>query len=184
MGATTFQTKSTGKTIKEAYNSARENAEEEYGHQEGYNGTISTTTGYRDVTEEFNKSKYDDVYKYINSRFDHLNKRDCEAICLSKPVGNTNKVKSQVVHNVEKGTKKWILKYAVIVDSIPISKHMTKSEAIIAARLYIEKNNDKNVAIHMVKNLEKGSTLVATVIYKKGKNEKDGTWIFFGWAAE
>ena len=51
MGATQFKTRSTGKTVEEAYRRACEIAEDEYGHQDGYNGTISTTDGFRDETE-------------------------------------------------------------------------------------------------------------------------------------
>ena len=51
MGATQFKERSIGKTASEAYRTACSQAEEEYGHQEGYNGTISTTSGFRDETE-------------------------------------------------------------------------------------------------------------------------------------
>jgi len=53
MGACQFKTRSSGKTPQEAYNRACEIAEDEYGHQDGYNGTISTTAGFRDETEAY-----------------------------------------------------------------------------------------------------------------------------------
>ena len=79
MGACQFKVRSTGKTAEEAYNRACEEAELEYGSQDGYNGTISTTHGFRDETEAYNKSKFNDVSVYIRDRFDShtMNKRDC-----------------------------------------------------------------------------------------------------------
>lgn len=46
MGAIGFETTATGKSAKEAYKSAVDDALYEFGH-DGYNGTISTTNGYR-----------------------------------------------------------------------------------------------------------------------------------------
>jgi hypothetical protein len=36
----------------------------------------------------------------------------------------------------------------------------------------------------MKKYLEKGDNLVAKITYKKATNERDGEWVFFGYAAE
>jgi hypothetical protein len=36
----------------------------------------------------------------------------------------------------------------------------------------------------MEKVLDKGSNRVAIIKYKKATTERDGEWIFFGWAAE
>lgn len=47
MGACSFSTTATGRTPEEAYRNAREDALAEYGHQQGYSGTISTTNGFR-----------------------------------------------------------------------------------------------------------------------------------------
>lgn len=46
MGATNFGTIAFGKTAMEAYKNACSEAVSYYGHQEGYNGTISTTNGF------------------------------------------------------------------------------------------------------------------------------------------
>ncbi len=50
MGAQEFSTIGFGGCANSAYNSACYDANEECGHQEGYNGTISTTFGYKVVT--------------------------------------------------------------------------------------------------------------------------------------
>ena len=44
MGACSFSTYATGKTVEQAYQNAVEQAQFEYGH-DSYNGTISTTSG-------------------------------------------------------------------------------------------------------------------------------------------
>jgi hypothetical protein len=46
MGACDFMVTITGKDAADAYRKACQDAEAEYGHQDGYNGTISTTSGF------------------------------------------------------------------------------------------------------------------------------------------
>ena len=185
MGACQFKGRYGGRTAEEAYNRACEEAELEYGSQDGYNGTISTTHGFRDETEAYNKSKFNDVSTYIRDRFDShtMNKRDCSAICVVKPVGNKNKTKSQVEHIVTPGTKKWVLKYVVKHNDHVIGAWPTKGDAVKDARRYTERNQ-VTTTISMEKFLEKGDNLVAKIIYKKATNERDGEWVFFGYAAE
>ena len=186
MGACQFKTRYGGKTAQEAYNKACLEAEYEYGTQDGYNGTISTTDGFRDETEAYKKSKFGDVSAYIRNRFDShtMNKRDCSAICVRQPVGNTNKIKSQVEHIVTPGTKKWILKYFVYAkyDTF-IGAYLTKGEAVTKARAHTEKTQEPTY-ITMEKVLDKANKTVAKITYKKSTNERDGEWIFFGYAAE
>jgi hypothetical protein len=184
MGACQFKVTSYGKTVEEAYRKACEIAEDEYGHQEGYNGTISTTHSFRDETETYSKSKFDDVYAYIRNRFDTMNKYDCSAICVCKPVGNKNKTKSQVEHVVTPGTKKWVLQYTVeTYDGNFLSAHLTKGDAVKIARYHTEKTQQAT-KIKMRKVIEKGDPLVAKITYKKSPTERNGEWVFFGYAAE
>jgi len=186
MGATQFKERGTGKTAQEVYRKLCEIAEEEYGHQEGYNGTISTTHSFRDETEAYNKSKFKDVSAYIYNRFDShsMGKRDCSVICVRQPVGNKNKTKSQVEHIVTPGTKKWILKYFVYSgrDTF-IGAYLTKGEAVTKARAHTEKTQESTY-ITMEKILDKANKTVAKITYKKSTTERDGEWVFFGYAAE
>ena len=184
MGACQFKVRYSGKTADEAYRKACDDAEEEYGHQEGYNGTISTTPGFRDETEAYGKSKFDDVSAYIRNRFENMNKYDCSAICVCQPVSNKNKTKSQVEHIVTPGTKKWVLKYVVYnYHGNKLESFETKGGAVEFARMRVEKTQEV-ITIKMEKVLEKGSPNVAIVTYKKSPTERDGEWIFFGYAAE
>ena len=185
MGACQFEVTSYGKTIEEAYKKACERAEDEYGHQDGYNGTISTTHSFRDETEAYGKSKFDDTYAYIRNRFDSMNKYDCSAICVCKPVVNKNKTKSQVTNLVTKGTKKWVLKYTVGLqrDDTPLGSYDTKGEAVKKARKYTEQTGE-TTDVYMEKILEKITPVVARITYKKATNERNGEWVFFGYAAE
>jgi hypothetical protein len=184
MGASWFQQVGYGKTLDDAYKSACEEAEVEYGHQEGYNGTISTTHGVRDITEEYKRSKLD-LEQFVRSKVEILNKRDCCSICLQEPVGNKNKTKSQVEHIFTPGTKKWILKYEVINDwgGKFIGSYLTKGDAVKKAREYTEKHQ-VTTKITMKKELDKSSPTVAMIKYKKSPTERPGKWMFFGWAAE
>ncbi len=184
MGACQFKERSTGKTAEEAYKRICEIAEEEYGHQDGYNGTISTTHGFRDETEMYGKSKFNDVSAYIRNRFESMNKRDCSAICVRQPVANKNKTKSQVEHIVTSGTKKWVLRYVIHNGrGQKIADYITKGHVVNNARKYTERTQI-STCITMEKQLEQCSSRVANITYKKAINERDGEWIFFGYAAE
>jgi hypothetical protein len=187
MGACQFKVRSSGKTSEQAYDRACEEAELENGTQDGYNGTISTTHGFIDETEAYNKSKFNDVSAYIRDRFDShtMSKRDCSAICVVKPVVNKNKTKSQVEHVVTPGTKQWVLKYEVEnhFEYRVIASCMTKGDAVKAARAYTEKTQHSTKII-MRKVLVKSNPVVANITYKKATNERDGEWVFFGYAAE
>lgn len=183
MGASWFQQTGYGKTLKNAYDNACEEAEVEYGHQEGYNGTISTTHGVKDVTDKYKNSKMS-LENYMHSQKEVLNKRDCCAICLQEPVGNKNKTKSQVEHLVTPGTKKWVLKYVVYDDALRmITSCDTKGEAVKKGREYTEKHQSSTY-ICMEKTLDKGNKKVAIIKYKRSTTEKPGKWVLFGWAAE
>jgi hypothetical protein len=89
-----------------------------------------------------------------------------------------------VEHIVTPGTKKWILKYCVYENStLLISSHLTKGDAVKSARAYTEKRQIPTF-IAMEKVLEKGGSMVAKITYKKSPTERNGEWIFFGYAAE
>lgn len=183
MGASFFRTRNSGKSLSDAYTNAVEYAEEEYG-RDPYNGTISTTHGVQDVTAYY-KASGKSLDEYIDSWVEKGAKRDCFAICLEEPKTNTNKIKTQVEHVVTPGTKKWVLKYVVYAGwhNEMIGKFNTKGDAVKKAREHTEKTQ-VDTKVCMEKVLEKGTTTVAKISYKKSTSEKDGRWVFFGWAAE
>jgi hypothetical protein len=181
MGATQFQNRGRGKSVKDVFKKLQEMAEREYG-DDPYNGTISTVPGVRDLTDEWKKSKKD-LDSFIEKKLDEGRKYDCFAICTHQPVTNKNKVKTQVEHIVTPGTKKWVLKYVVYDYDNQLGAYSTKTAAVIAARHHTEKTQ-KRTTISMEKKLEKGNAEVAKITYKTSSEEKDGQWIFFGWAAE
>ena len=181
MGASEFIIKGYGKNAKDAYSDLIEDSVERYG-DDPYNGTISTTTGFQDVTDVFQKSKKD-VNAFIDSEIEKLSKRKCLAVCIKKPVENTNKIKTQVDHVVEKGTRKWVTKYVVYDDDRIIHMYDMKADAVKKAREFTEKTKTSTI-IRLEKHLEKSSSVVARVTYKKSEKEADGTWVFFGLAAE
>jgi len=183
MGSQSFYTASRGKSAQEAYNRAVDEAESEYGHQQGYSGAINATPGFRDVTETF-KASNKSQSEFIRERLDTLTKHQgAECICIEKPVENKNKTKTQVEHVVEKGTKKWVLKYVAQSDyKGRLGAFNTKGDAVKAARKYTEESGNSSY-VEMQKVLEKGNTVTAKITYKKSSNEKEGKWIFYGWAS-
>lgn len=184
MGSQSFQTYSRGKSASDAYKSAVERAKDEHGHQQGYSGDINSSPGFRDVTSIY-KSSGKSLHTYIEERLNILTKyQGAECICVEEPKGNDNKIKTQVEHIVEKGTKKWILSYCVYEawgDTV-IGSFAKKGEAVEKAREYSEKTQSV-VHVKMLKKLEKGNPITAKITYKKSTNEKDGKWIFYGWAS-
>lgn len=182
MGASFFRTTYRGKSLSDAYKSAVQDAEEEYGH-DSYNGTISTTDGVTDLTSSY-KSSGKSLNDYIDLWVEKGRKRQCLAICIEQPKENTNKTKTQVEHFVEKGTKKWVLKYVVNNHhGNTLGSFDTKGEAVDFARKRTEKTHE-TTTVDMQKVLEKANNRVAKITYKRSSNEKDGKWVFFGWAAE
>jgi hypothetical protein len=181
MGACQFENSGRGKSAKDVFTKLQDAAEREYG-DDSYNGTISTVSGFRDLTNEWKTSKKD-LNRFIRERLDDANKYDCFAICTHPPVVNNNKIKSQVEHIVTPGTKKWMLKYVVYDYDNQLGSYDTKGDAVKAARAHTEKTF-KRTTISMEKKLEKGNAQVATINYKSSSEEKDGQWIFFGYAAE
>jgi len=184
MGSSWFQTQSKGKTVQQAYNKAVDRADDEYGHQEGYSGQINSTSGCRDVTKEFIASKKS-IEQYMNEAADRLTKHQgAQAICIQEPIENKNKTKSQVEHIVTPGTKKWVLTYIVYGGESRIASAVTKGDAVKRARAYSEKNQC-TTTIKMERCLNNAShALVAKVTYKPSTTERDGRWVFFGWASE
>jgi DNA-binding FrmR family transcriptional regulator len=182
MGANWFQTQSKGKNVQDAYNNAVDHANDVHGHQEGYSGEINSSAGCRDVTKEFKASKKS-IAQFMDDSMDKLTKHQgAQAICIQEPVENKNKTKSQVEHIVTPGTKKWVLKYVVSGYDGEISSHDTKGAAVATARAYTEKYLSSTV-IHMEKRIEKSNAIVAKVKYKPSTTEREGRWVFFGWAS-
>lgn len=183
MGAIFFQSSYRGKSLKEAYTNAVQDAESEFGH-DPYNGTISTTHMLVDKTKEY-KSGTKNLQQFIEMYIDKGEKRQCFAICIEEPKVNTNKIKTHVEHIITPGTKKWVLKYMVYAgyEEKFVGVFDNKGDAVKAAREYTEKTQI-TTSVQMEKVLAAGTRNVAKITYKKSTTEKDGKWIFFGWAAE
>jgi len=183
MGACSFENYGRGKSAQDVFTKLQDAALREYG-DDCYNGTISTVPGFRDITNEWKNSKKD-LDRFISAKLDDANKYDCFCICTNPPVENKNKTKTQVEHVVTKGTKKWVLKYVVYDDynDRQLGAYNTKGDAVKAARAHTEKTQYRT-SISIEKKLEKGNTTVAKITYKKSDKERDGQYVFFGYAAE
>ena len=181
MGACSFENYGRGRSARAAFTKLQEAAQREYG-DDCYNGTISTVHGFIDLTSEWKNSKKS-LDSFISDRLDNANKYDCFCICTHPPVENKNKTKSQVEHIVTKGTKKWVTRYIVFDYDRNIGSYNTKGAAVKVARAHTEKYLSPTT-VSLVKYLEKGNAQVAKITYKKSTTERDGQWVFFGYAAE
>jgi hypothetical protein len=181
MGATTFYNKVTAPSMKEGYNLLIEQAIDECGN-DPYNGTISTTFTFTDATNKY-KASGKDLNQFIDDAYDYLGKRDCWAICVKEPKGNSNKIKSQVELNPQIGKRVWETRYEVRTSERLVASHILQGEAIKMARDYTERTKI-NTTVNITKHLVEGNTQVAKIEYKKSKDECDGDYVFFGYAAE
>ena len=182
MGAQAFITRERGMSANEAYTNAVQKAELEEG-RDPYNGTISTTSSFKDVTADFRKSKKE-RRQFIDDMLYNAGKRDCYVIEEQAPVKNNNKIKSIVDHTVVKGTSKWELKYNVYTgwEDRQLKSFKTKTDAVKYAREYTEKTQHTTF-VRMEKILINQNANVACIKYKKSTTEQEGQYVFFGMAA-
>jgi hypothetical protein len=182
MGADAFITRQRGMNASEAYTHAVEAAESEFG-RDAYNGTISTTSSFKDVTVTFHRSNKE-RRQFIDDMLEKAGKRDCYVIEEQAPVKNNNKIKSIVEHTVVKGTSKWELRYNVYTgwEDRQLKSFKTKTDAVKYAREYTE-NKQTTTFVRMEKVLTNQDANVACIKYKSSTQEREGTYIFFGMAA-
>lgn len=181
MGATDFRTTRRGWNMTEAYKRAVEDAVYENGN-DSYNGTISTTNGVIDKTSMFKSSKLS-IDEFINKHIESCQKwGSAWGVCIEEPIQNKSKIKSKVTNIVSKGTKKWELVYDVIIRGDSVKSFSSKTDAVKYGRDWVEKNKGR-VSIEMRKKLVNGNTRVADIEYKSDGKEKEGRYVFFGFAA-
>lgn len=182
MGAQDFIIRQRAMSADEAYTLAVETAITENGNDQ-YNGTISTTSSFQDLTSEFRRSKKDGR-KFVDEILQSAGKRYCFAIEEEPPIKNNNKIKSFVEHNVVKGTSKWELRYNVYTgwEDRQLRSFKTKAEAVKYARAHTEKTKNTTF-VRMEKFLINQDPNVACIKYKQSSQEKDGVYILFGVAA-
>lgn len=185
MGASLITTTSRGASMKEAYRNAVEDAVYEHGN-DSYNGTISTTSGFRDVTKEYRKSG-----KSLSEYRDWVYEEDVVqkwgnalGICTTEPVVNNNKIKTQVATTPQKGNRVWKTVYEVqLFDGSVIGSSEFQIDAINIGRKYTEEYKVKTY-VHITKKLTNSSTLVSEISYKKADKEAPGSYYFIALAAE
>jgi len=185
MGGQQFTITERGASMQEAYNTAVEEAEREHG-TDPYNGTISTTTGVQDKTRDFKKKK-GDAWDYRDDNIDDANKHEpVWGVCISEPVGNPNKIQTQVEVVRKKGAQKWELKYQVSTRGYHNRELVytgdSQGDAIAKARAYSQKHMC-DTFVEMVRVLSSGSNRVANISYKPSPKQKLGEYLFFGTAS-
>ena len=183
MGAQDFIIRQRAMNPNEAYKNAVEEAIAE-GGTDLYNGTISTTVGFKDITDEFRRSKKT-RQQFVDEMLEKIGKRECRIIEEQAPVKNDNKIKSVVEHTVVKGTSKWELRYNVYVgahDERQLKSFNTKGDAVKFAREHTEKTKNTTF-VRMEKILTNQDANVACIKYKSSSQEKEGVYVLFGVAA-
>jgi hypothetical protein len=186
MGACSIIVSAQGKNMRDAFNNAVQEANEEYGHQQGYSGAINNCELTGDWTNK--RSNYPEDDHFHEAILQYANKRDVIGYCTQDPIGNTNKTKSEVKNMPQHGSRKWETRYIAVPrygdsPNTGISEK-TQTEAIKKARAYVEKNPGLMLEVRVTKILTEGQTVCAEVRYKKSSRERLGSYTFVGWAPE
>ena len=175
MGSASINVSRRGTSMEEAFESARKEAEEEYG-SDRYNGEINNADCLYDWTKKYNGKNLD---KLSEEAFD-LDKGTAVGICLKPPKPNKNKTKSEVKRTPQKGARKWVTKYlGTGWEGNHICEADTLTDCIKKARAHTEKTQER-VVIKIVKRLVEGNHNCAIVSYKKSRTEELGLYKFFG----
>lgn len=182
MGACNIKVYARGKSIQDAFNNACEEAREEYG-SDSYNGQINNCELIKDVTSQRNKFPEEDHFEeWILSQ---TNKRDVYGYCVQNSITNKNKTKTQVLSFPNKSTRKWKTVYqAKDYDDRVLVESATQTQCIKEARAYVDRHNNVKLFITVAKVLDKGQTKCAEITYKKASNERNGSYVFVGFAPE
>jgi hypothetical protein len=179
MGAVDFQTRTIrAMSMNEAYREAVSEAEFESGH-DPYNGTISTTTNFRDVTTMF-KNSGQSLNEFIEANIEKVGKWNSWGICLKEPKADY-KAKVEVRHEMQKGTRKWETLY-VIYDTYgkdEVGRKAKKVDAMKMAKEFVQRH-DKSCFIFIEKRTN--SSIVAQLNPVRKQNDKRGEYVFFGLA--
>jgi hypothetical protein len=183
MGACSIILSAKGKNIKDAFNNAVEEANDYYGHQEGYSGTINTCQLVKDVTSKRPTMHPDELEQWM---INNTHKREVMGYCVRQPKVNENKIKTKVDNIPQHGTRKWVTMYIAEDEweGAVVAKAKTQTECIKKARAWVEKNPTRSVKVKIAKELQEGNRDCARITYKKAAGEKDGLYVFAGWAAE
>jgi hypothetical protein len=194
MGANLYLDFCRANTMAEAYNECVEEANEMHGHKEGYSGHINMSSGFVDKTAHYetwcknvpaSKRTPDHFASEMDQQDKFYKNESAWGICLEKPVGNNNKIKSTVEHFVFKGTRKWELVYIPLTHSWVGKASLNKADAVKEARDYAEKHKCVvHVAIERRLSKDSGNPRVATIKYKSSTNEKPGRYFFCGLASD
>lgn len=165
MGAILKEDRINGKTLKSAFRSLQEIDREELGN-DYYSGGWNNAQGIVEVdADTFNN---DEPGKH----------EPAWALCVQKPIENTNANKSTVIDYPAKGTRKWTTQYQVkhpIHGNVCISEDK-KGDAVKKAREMVSKDPDLSpLNVEIVKVLD-GKTVVSEVQYKPSSRERDGIW--------
>jgi len=183
MGACSIVVYANGKSMDDAFRRAQEEAKEEHG-SDIYNGEINNCELGRDVT--FKKKDFDETDHFHEWILNNTSKRLVYGYCTKDPIVNKNKTKTTVESFPQKGTRKFETRYVAVPKwghnmRIHISEK-TQTEAVKKARAYVEAHPDVVIDILVKKVLISGVGITSTIQYKKASNEREGSYVFVGFA--
>tara|TARA_R110001599_G_scaffold119037_1_gene288603 strand:- start:41155 stop:41715 length:561 start_codon:yes stop_codon:yes gene_type:complete len=182
MGATLRTTTVQANSMQEAWKMVNEEAEAESGRG-SYNGDFNTTSFTQDVTRKYHSIK--GIEKADEWIQENVPKWETWGVCLKEKIYNTNKIKSTVERNPQKGARKWVTKYVGIDtwNHKDLAIADTLQDCIDLTRAYCEKTARENATFKVeirkkLKNINEYHC--ATIKYKKSKTESKGTYLFVG----
>lgn len=181
MGAISIVTTARGKNMQEAFRNACAEAEDEYG-RDSYNGQINNCQLIGDWTNK--RKNYPEDDHFHEAILNKTDKREVIGYCTQDPITNTNKTKSQVERNPQKGSRKWVTMYEGYSDwenKIFVREYKLE-DCIKKARALVDKKEVYRLKIRIIKALKVGESHCATISYKSSSKEREGTYVFVGMA--
>jgi hypothetical protein len=191
MGATTFEDYGWGKTPRDAFKTAKEEAYYEVGHG-GYTGTIAEKDSYVmiDVPSKWQGREEEYAYHLMNEDDPRIADKWGPAGCiLLESRDATEEIPTGVTVSKYKqeGARKWQTVYIIrsLDDRAYYRVEVSQTEAEKVAKDYSKAHNQRMV-IDIEKKLMNGNPRIVTVTPKtkvvKSKNAEN-KYIFFGWAS-
>jgi hypothetical protein len=167
MGGITKTARIKGRTLDVAFTRLQKEDREDKG-DDIYSGGWNNAQGVREVK----KSEFDgDSNKF----------EPAMALCIQKPILNTNTIKTEVNRHPNKGTRVWKTMY--ISECVYGNDYLYRlpkpeeklADAIASARAFVSKNPEVPLTVKIVKILQ-SSNVCADIRYKKSSTERDGIW--------
>ena len=189
MGAQTFEEYGWGKTPKEAFQQAHQEACHEYGNR-GYTGSIAEKDDFVliSVPKEWKDTPEEYAYHLLDEEDNRIDDKWGPAGCVlveSEELWEEIPYATTTQKYKQEGTRKWETVYVLRSEANYYRAVKSQTEAEAIAKTYAKAHN-VTVTISIEKKLVNGDERIITVTPKTKRQKSTNTmnkYFFFGWAS-